>query len=524
MRVYQGLKILKGFKREASLGDNIFAKTISRRLTHMKSYQKVCTKFFDESRQLFEDICAHLIAHESYTESEAEAYLQIEGFDLLRHILQDYLSFRSAEEDPAEKVIGPDLIERKANRQHIRYLETVFGPVMIKRKAYSAPGVPSLYPLDKALNLPLNKYSYSLQAHVCSEAGLRSFDEALREMEAVVAGHVPKRQAEQMVAEASRDFESYYAQSKLDMLEETGSILVTSMDSKGIAMRSEDLNAQHYSKRMAVVSAVYSIAPFVRAPTEIIASLYPGKTKPKEQRERPKPQHKKVWARLESSVEDVVRHCFTEARKHDPEGQKRWVSLVDGNLTQQKYLKRVAKKQGIALTIILDFIHVAGYVWDAAKALGLEKAELWVQDKLLKILQGQSSLVAASIRRMATCKNLSGSVRKEADTCANYLLNQKAYMRYDQYLRQGYPIATGVIEGACRYLVKDRMDRTGSRWRIPGAEAVLKMRALKTNDDFKNYWDYHQSQAFERNYAAIKVFSKQGRFPLNTDYEMAYAV
>jgi len=329
-------------------------------------------------------------------------------------------------------------------------LETLFGRVQIKRKAYSASGHRSLYPLDKELNLPQSKYSYGLQEYICSEAGLRSFDETLREMNAVVAGHVPKRQAEQIVAAASQDFEDYYAQSPVEKVEVTASIQVMTVDAKGIVMCPEDLNSENYSKRMAMVSAVYAMAPFVRAPTEIVASLHPGKTKEKLNKERPKPMNKKVWARLSLSVEEVVANCFFEAQKQDPERQKHWVALVDGNLTQQSCLKRVAKKQRVQLTIILDFIHVTQYVWKAAKALAIDQPELWVQGKLLKILQGQSSLVASAIRRRATCQNLMGSARKEADACANYLLNQKEYMRYDQYLRQGYPIATGVAAAVAR--------------------------------------------------------------------------
>ncbi|MCA1602436.1 MAG: ISKra4 family transposase, partial [Acidobacteria bacterium] len=65
-------------------------------------------------------------------------------------------------------------------------------------------------------------------------------------------------------------------------------------------------------------------------------------------------------------------------------------------------------------------------------------------------------------------------------------------------LAQGWPIATGVIEGACRHLIKDRMDLTGARWGLPSAEAVLKLRALLSNDDFDDYWDYHLTQEKHR--------------------------
>ncbi len=56
----------------------------------------------------------------------------------------------------------------------------------------------------------------------------------------------------------------------------------------------------------------------------------------------------------------------------------------------------------------------------------------------------------------------------------------------------------GPIEGACRHLVKDRMDITGARWGLDGAEAILKLRAITTNGDFDEYWRYHLAQEQHR--------------------------
>jgi hypothetical protein len=113
-------------------------------------------------------------------------------------------------------------------------------------------------------------------------------------------------------------------------------------------------------------------------------------------------------------------------------------------------------------------------------------------------LDGQASTVAAAIRRKATRLGLEQAKRKNADTCADYLLAKRAYLDYPTALTNGWPIATGVIEGACRHLIKDRMDITGARWGLESAEAVLKLRALRSNSDFDEYWRYHRKQERRR--------------------------
>src|SRR5690606_39225966 len=116
------------------------------------------------------------------------------------------------------------------------------------------------------------------------------------------------------------------------------------------------------------------------------------------------------------------------------------------------------------------------------------------------ILEGRSSIVAAGIRRSATNRKLKKDEREAIDTCADYLLNKAPYLHYDDYLSRGFPIATGVIEGACRHLIKDRMDLTGARWSLAGAEAVLRLRPLKSSGDFFEYWAFHEEQEFLRNH------------------------
>ncbi len=150
-------------------------------------------------------------------------------------------------------------------------------------------------------------------------------------------------------------------------------------------------------------------------------------------------------------------------------------------------------------------MHVLEYLWKAAKAWlppDAPSVAQWVGDKTLQLLQGKVKSIVRNLRRGATAKGMSTKQREPIDQCATYLANHAAYLNYPLYLAKGYPIATGVIEGACRHLVKDRMDITGARWGLEGGEAVLKLRALVINGDFDAYWDFHEQQEYQRNHRA----------------------
>jgi hypothetical protein len=176
--------------------------------------------------------------------------------------------------------------------------------------------------------------------------------------------------------------------------------------------------------------------------------------------------------------------------------------LVDGDKKQIRYLLNEAKKHRVKLTIICDFIHVLEYLWDASHVFSKEPVEVeqWVKERLLRILYGKSSLTAAGMRRSATNKKFDKTKRKNVDKCAKYLLNLSNHLSYLEYLNHGYPIATGVIEGACRHLVKDRMGITGARWGLDGAEAILKLRSLKVSGEFDDYWKFYEQQEFLKNH------------------------
>ncbi len=194
------------------------------------------------------------------------------------------------------------------------------------------------------------------------------------------------------------------------------------------------------------------------------------------------------------------------------------VLTVDGNETQIHLLERLAEERNLSVPIVVDFIHVAQYLWEAAKALfpgDEQRQDRWVREHMLEILRGKTSTVEAGMRRSATFRKLSDAERKPVDDCAHDLHKYAPYFHYEEALAIGAPIATGVIEGACRYLVEDRMNRTGARWSLTGAEAVLRLRALRASGDFDQYWEFHEQQIYLARSSktepsvALKIVKKQ---------------
>ena len=487
----------------------------------------------------FAEAKAYLSSREArqMSESDLERELYRRGRELMQKLLQGHLDQRSPGE-AAGPVAGSDGVECRERRVHKRAVETVFGTVKVGRVGYARPGHDSLHPLDASLNLPPERYSLEVRRRVAAAAASRSFDEALLDLSDSTGAVVPKRQAEQLAARAAEDFDAFYEARRAAAGEPAPdeSVVVLTFDGKGVVLHREDLREatrkeaerrrrqreqlspfnrlkpgeKKHSKRMATVAAVYSVAPYVRSPDEFLQSLMPrqpgDKTKKgkKAPPVRPRPVAKRVWASLEREPGEVIVEAMLEAERHDPERVKRWVVLVDGAETQLDLVEAGAAESGVEVTVVLDIIHVVEYVWKAARVFhpeGSPELSHWAWTRVRSILEGKATRVAASMRRAATVAGLSTDTRKPVDTCADYLLKYAPYLHYDRYLAAGYPIATGVVEGACRHLVRDRMELTGARWRLVGAEAVLKLRALRASGDFDAYWDFHEAREYERNHA-----------------------
>lgn len=483
---------------------------------------------FAASEQVFEGLKGRLTSREALemTHGELERLLEQDGRELLRCLLQDHLDLRGPGKAMGE-VVGATGVRRTQARLRQRHLKTVFGTVEVGRLGYSARDAETLFPKDAELNLPRGLYSHEVQRRVVAEVIKTSFDQAAEAIGKNTGTTVPKRQIEEVAVEASRDFEAFY-EAQQDQTEKqaskTSGILVTTTDAKGIVMRTEDLReatrraAQQRShkmnkrlsrgekrngKRMAQVASVYTVAPFARAPEDIVKDLDLGGGRDGKAPARPRPENKRVWASVVQDPAEIISAMFEEAGRRDPAGSKTWVTLVDGNMSQLRLIKKTAKRAGVKPTIIIDIIHVLEYLWKAAFALegeGSSATERWVSHRLLEILRGRSSTVASGMRRSATLRGMKRAERAAVDDCADYLLKYRAYLRYDEYLAAGMPIATGVIEGACRHLIKDRMDITGARWGLDGAEAVLKLRSLRSSGDLDEYWRFHERSELCRNH------------------------
>jgi len=475
---------------------------------------------YEDAALAFGRLLASLTAPKNLTADHAtiERLIHHDGTAVLRQMFQGWVNERAAAE-PRRDVTGIDHVLRSHHRAAARPLESLFGDLTVPLDRVGARGVEALAPLAALLNLSGDRFSFGVRERVVQEAIGGSFDGAVAAITTTTGASVSKRQAEQMVLAAAVDFDAFYEAARVVGASVAADLLVLTADGKGIVMRADGLRdatrraaaqgshklatrlskgEKKNRKRMAEVAAVYDLTPSPRTEADILGNLDGKSPAP-----RPRARNKRVWASLEKSTSSVIQDMFAEASRRDPTHARAWVALVDGNRPQIREIRAAARRENVQVTIVLDVIHVIEYLWTAAWDVFTEgdaAAEKWVRKYLTQILRGRASIVAAAIRRVATNKKL--AKRGGIDKAAGYLLANKDLLHYDEYLRAGLPIATGVIEGACRHLVKDRMDITGARWGLTGAEAILRLRSLHVSGDLPAYWAFHRSEEFVRNHAA----------------------
>jgi len=478
------------------------------------------TKAFDfESSRVRFEATVGVLGKRAVTMShtELEDFLSAAGRDLQCQLYQDSLNLRALRERRIEGVVDAKGVPRNSiEHDHKRQLTIIFGDVEVSRIAYRKRGHDNLYPADALLNLPLEEYSLGLRRLAAIEAARGSFEDAAEAIERNTGVHLGKRQVEELAQRSAVDFDSFYANSSRSQAE-PNDVLVLTVDGKGIRMRHDALrpatakaaqstepstrlsNGQKPNqKRMAEVGGVYNAAPVPRTPQDILST---GKSEDHKTKRAPIAKNKWLTASVVENAASVVSQVFDEAERRDPNHIRTWLVLVDGNNHQIDCILAEAKKRQVQVNIVIDFIHVLEYVWKAAHSFFNDRdpaADAWVAEKATAILAGKAGIVAGSIARKATDLKLNLAKREGVDKCHDYLLNKTPYLNYDIALAQGWPIATGIIEGACKTLVKDRFDITGARWGLDGAEAVLKLRALRNNNDFEEYWQYHIIQERRR--------------------------
>ena len=427
------------------------------------------------------------------------------GREVLRLMLQAHMQARGTGDiGPRIVATGEDGASLGRGRVHERKVATVVGVIAVDRTSYGVEGRESVHPLEESAVLPERRYSYELQRRVVLGAVQGPFDEACKRVSEATGVAMPKRSAETLVREAARDFEAFYEQRVAQPAALTGPILAAAVDCKGIPMVKPETalrvvrrgkGEKANKKRMATVAAVFTQQPRVRTPEDVVESLFGPKLRivgedASPRPKTPRPEHKRVWASVAKSKDDVIAEVAAEVERRDPAREKIRVGLTDGERALQT---RTSKAVG-GITLILDIIHAIEKLWKIAYFFhpeGSDEAVAWVRARALRLLQGGVSQVVKGLAKSATARRFTGEKRKTIDGVRAYFRRNRSRMRYHEYLRDGLPIASGAVEGACRNLIKDRMERSGMRWTIDTAEALVKLRAAYLSSDFEEYWRFH---------------------------------
>jgi hypothetical protein len=454
------------------------------------------------------------------TEHVLEEYVTSAGRDLQRQLIQDQLDARAAAEPRLPAVAGADnVVRRRAERGHGRLVATTVGRVQTTRIAYRAPAVSNLHPADVVLALPDHLYSFPLQKAIVHEAATGSLRQAADTLHRTTGQRISTGQLMDTVTAAATDIHDFYRHQPI-VAGDPGDLLVLSIDATGIAMIPAGLrtpapppaagpqppHAQLSDRertgrtRMACVTACYDAAPAVRAAADVLPATASERAA---RRPGPTATGRHLDASVEHGITVMTSRLFDHAQRRDPQHRRRWIVLVDGDNHQLDRITAEAGTRGIRITIIIDFIHILQYLWDAAADLHPTQPGRagFVEHTARDLLDSHTAQVIAQLTTARS--NLGNDTPAPGlDRAIGYLTAKQPYLHYRQALAMGWPIATGVIEGACRHLVKDRLAITGARWSLPGAEAVLLLRTLITNGDLDTYWKFHIQQEHQRTHTS----------------------
>lgn len=401
---------------------------------------------------------------------------------------------------------------------HPRRYVSIFGEFQLQRTVYGSREGQKIefVPLDNRLQLPELVFSYVLQDWDQAFCVEEAFGKVAETIKRILGFGQSVDSLERMNEHMARQVEDFREDRPFAKPEEEGEILVMSADGKGVVMRREQpapvghrtKGEKASQKRMAIVGAAYTVDRYMRTPEQVMAALFGDRQAlPKP---RPKAKHKHVWASLPqqnetgnevSAVDIVYPWLLNEVAERNRNFSKEMVCIQDGQESLWEARRNHLPQRNC--TDILDLLHVTPRIWRAAHVFHKEKskeAEQFVRERLLRILEGKSDLVVRGLRVMARKRKLTGSKRKTIAKVCDYYETNREHMRYDIYLAKGYPIASGVIEGACRHLIKDRMERAGMHWTVKGAQAMLDVRSTSVNGDWDAYQTYYRQRETRRLY------------------------
>ena len=408
--------------------------------------------------------------------------------------------------DVGETIEMPDGEElKRLPEPHRRTYHSIFGPFALSRFVYGTREGQRIdfVPLDARLELPESEYSYVLQDWAGTLSVEHAFARTAQTLETILGLSLPVDSLERMSRKMAESVEGFRSSLEKPPAEEEGEILVVTADGKGVPMRrpadQRPVGARRKKgekankKQIATIGCVYTVDAKHRMPEDVVEALF--RERPARQPdESPEPvaRHKRVWSSLTYDEGDTHVDAETEvftwmaqeagARRRDGHPT---VCVMDGQ--RSLWTSCATHLPCEDVVEILDLLHATGYLWDAAYLFhpeGSGEASAFVRNRTLRILRGEVGYVIGGLRQMATKRGLSAAKQKKLARICNYFHRNRHRMRYDEHLAAGFPIASGVIEGACRHLVKDRMERAGMRWTIDGAQAMLNLRSTYINDQW----------------------------------------
>lgn len=456
----------------------------------------------------FERLLALVTGPEAHTATmdQMERSLFRQVLRLGFRLLQLFVVTR-VEAEPHGFLVRDDGVVLPYHSQKLRDYFSIFGKLTFDRAYFYARGPGGQCPIDEALSLPERCYSDLLMESVELLGVEGAYSKGLQTVARLLGLTLPELALETAVAEHSQTVKAYYAQKAPFPSAEEGPILVAQADGKGVPMvrrETADLKVRRGKgdkktrKKEAIATAVYTIEPYYRVPQDVVNALFKRGDPPPG---RPAPRHKQVFASMRGKDQAIRRLAVWAARREGEHIRER-VALTDGAEPLQKHV--LAKLAGF--TLVLDIIHVDEHIWEAGTAIYGEtdphRAE-WVEAQMLDILSSRSDQVIQRLEAKAAKVHRSSQAAKSLRRVANYLRRNQPYMDYAEYLRRGWPIGTGVVEGTCRHLVKDRMELSGMRWTISGAGALLALRAVNENGDWDDFHEFRRVQRHQRLYGTV---------------------
>lgn len=414
-----------------------------------------------------------------------------------RLMLGSRLAVEAAQDTATQIVAGDGQVLPYHSRKEIVY-RSVFGEVKVDRAYYWKAGCAQGYsPLDARMNFPRRKDSYLLQEWALRMGVSESFDRTQEGLKELLKIEVPKRQLETYARETGEGGREFYDKKEAPQPKEKGPLLVAEADGKGVPMKKSvpaetvkrlTKGQKRDKKKMAWAGVVYTTAP------------RRGENK------APRPLGKEVFAEI-ARRERFGQELFDRAADRQ-EGVRRKAFLGDG----QREIWEIRKEYFPDYEEILDWMHASEYLWKAAHLFLPEsspKALAWVERQQKRFRHGGVKDVIREIEKLARDGTIRGKQKQEmARKIANYYRHNRHRMRYDRYRRLGFPIGTGAVEGTCRYLIKDRMERSGMRWTVNGAQAILTLRGIFVSEHWQRFWEWYRASEAERLYgnaAVVKI-------------------